>query len=305
MIKTARAGWLEISLEAPVYILEAVSDFLVSLGAGGAIFSECAKPRPGYELLTGFLPNAPGLEFKLARLKKYLKQLKELFPEEEFSELKTTSIIDQDWINQWRESVAPAQVSKRFWVVPEWEEIPKQAQASEYLVIKMEPGLAFGTGYHTSTQLCLEFIEQLVPDKAESVLDFGAGTGILAIASAMLGAKRVVAVDIDPLALEVAKENITRNQLKGRIKLARAGAKINRRLSKENFELVLANLFNSELKRLRDYLAKHLKSDYYLVLSGILPEQWEEIYRYYKKAGFSLIEKKERQGWSAGLMRKS
>jgi len=305
MIKTARAGWLEISLEAPVYILEAVSDFLVSLGAGGAIFSECAKPRPGYELLTGFLPNAPGLEFKLARLKKYLKQLKELFPEEEFSELKTTSIIDQDWINQWRESVAPAQVSKRFWVVPEWEEIPKQAQASEYLVIKMEPGLAFGTGYHTSTQLCLEFIEQLVPDKAESVLDFGAGTGILAIASAMLGAKRVVAVDIDPLALEVAKENITRNQLKGRIKLARAGAKINRRLSKENFELVLANLFNSELKRLRDYLAKHLKPDYYLVLSGILPEQWEEIYRYYKKAGFSLIEKKERQGWSAGLMRKS
>jgi len=304
MRKTAGAGWLEISLEAPVYILEAVADFLVSLGAGGAIFSECATPKPGYELLTGFLPNTVGLEFKLARLKKYLKQLRELFPEAEFSELKTTSIIDQDWINQWRESVVPAKVSKRFWVVPEWEKVPKEALSSEYLVIKMEPGLAFGTGYHTTTQLCLEFIEQLVPEKAESVLDFGTGTGILAIASAMLGAKRVLAVDIDPLSLEVARENITRNQLEGRIRLARAGVKTNRRLTKENFELVVANLFNSELKRLRDYLARHLKPGGGLVLSGILAEQWEEVYRYYKKADFSLIEKKEKEGWSAGLMKK-
>jgi len=302
--KPEYSGWCEISLEGPTPLMEAVADYLTSLGSGGAIFSEPGKPRTGYERMTGFLPNDAKLEMKLFAVNKYVDELRHLFPHSEISRLKLQTIVDRDWVNQWRETVVPTKVSKKFWVVPEWEKTPQAAQEPGELVIIMEPGLAFGTGFHSTTQLCLEFIEGLVPEKAKSVLDMGTGTAILAMAAAMLGAKKVMGVDIDPVSLKSAEENITRNKLKGRIELVLGGVSTQRRLSKGNWDLVTANLFMNELKRLRDYFSRHLKPGGYLVMSGILPDQAPKTIRYYRAGGFRLVEKKEKQGWAAALMKK-
>ncbi len=305
MTKKPVKGWCEVSIEAPVFILEAIADFLSSLGAGGAVFSETSPPKQGFERLTGFLACDDELEQKLTKLKNYIHQLRQLFPEQEISRLEIQTIIEQDWLNAWKESVVPAKISDKFWVVPEWREVPNEAKHSGAMIIRMEPGLAFGTGYHPTTQICLKFMEKLVPEQAQTLLDFGTGTGILAIAGAMLGAKTVLAVDIDPLALKVAEDNIKRNNLLGKIQLLHAGADTKKRLSEKNFDLIVANLFYSELKRLRDYLVWHLKKGGFLVISGILKDQAKDIHSHYKRIGLSILEVREEQGWVGSLMKKS
>jgi len=301
-LRAERRGWCEIRIEGPTYILEAAADFLTTIGSGGAIFSEGSKPRPGHERLTGFLPNDLKLSEKLSSLNRYLKELRAVFPGQELSGPKIQTIVDRDWINQWRETVVPFKVSKKFWVVPEWSKRPAQARKQGELVILMEPGLAFGTGFHSTTQLSMEFIEELVPEKAKTVLDLGTGTGILAMAAAMLGAAKVVAADIDPMSLKTAEENIKMNKLLGKIELVLGGSSAHRRLSRSRFELVIANIFANELKRLRDYIARHLKKRGYVATSGILPDQVKDLIRYYNRGGFKLAEKREKQGWAAVLM---
>jgi len=302
--KTLYRGWCEIRIEGPTHILEAVSDFLTSLGSGGAIFSPPAKPRLGHELLTGFLPNDRELNFNLSSLNAYLEGLRRLFPEQSLSRPKLQTIVDRDWLNQWRETIVPEKVSKKFWVVPEWLKAPPAALKPGTMVIRMEPGLAFGTGFHPTTKFCMEFIEALVPRKAGTVLDYGSGTAILAMAAAMLGAEKVVAIDIDPLSVRVAEENIARNKLRGKIQLMLGGRETFRRLTRFNFDLIVANLFANELTRLCDYIKKHLKPRGYLVMSGILPDQARSVLQFYRQAGFKLAKKKERKGWVALMMRK-
>ncbi len=298
-------GWVEIGLEGPVFILEAVSDFLNALGSGGAIFSEAKKHRrPGYERLTGFFANDRRLPGRMAKLEKYVLSLPALFPLQPISKLQIQAIADEDWINRWRETIVPTKVSEKFWVAPEWQKAPAEAEAPGSQVIIMEPGLAFGTGFHPSTKLCLEIIEELAPEKGRGVLDVGTGTGILAMAAAMLGAKEVLAVDNDPLALRVAEDNLKRNGLLGKVKLVKAGNKTNQRLSKKKFDLIVANLFLGELKRLAQYLVAHLAPGGLLAVSGILPHQSAEVVKAYKKLGLQIIKKKEKQGWLLILMKK-
>lgn len=297
-------GWCEIRIEGPTATLEAVAEFLTSIGSGGAIFSAPARSRRGYERLTGFLANDQKLSMKLTALNRYLDELRKIFPEQTLSRPEIQTIVDRDWINQWRETVVPTRVSNKFWVVPEWSQVPKAAKAPGVHVIFMEPGLAFGTGFHTTTQLCIDFLELLVPEKTRTMIDLGTGTGILAMVGARLGANKILAVDNDPLSIKVAEENITRNHLEGKIQLIQAGDSTKRRLSRSRFGLVAANLFVNELIRLRDYIAGHLKPGGYLIMSGILPDQTKELLKSYRAAGFKTISKREKQGWAAILMKK-
>lgn len=299
-----RGGFIEFSIEGPVYLLEAVASFLQELGAGGAIFSELDKPLPGRERLIAFLALDESVEFKKKRLNSFLKKLAQEFPEEKLGELKACTVIDEDWIEKFRQSLDVFQLSGHSWIVPCWMEIPQNLKGEDKIVILLEPGMAFGTGYHPTTRLCALWIDKLVPGEAKSVLDFGTGTGILAMLSAKKGAEEVVAIDIDPFALEVARENIKTNKLEGKIRLLRAPASTGKKIGTKKFELIVANLFFSELIRLKHYIVAHLKKGGFLALSGILPDQQEEIKDNYEELGLELIEAKEEKGWSGILLRK-
>ena len=287
---------MEVSLCGPTLAMEAIADFLHRLGSAGAVFSEDPKARPGSEMITAFLPRTADLDQKLQELRAYLASLREVWPHSAWGEIETRTVIEQDWVEEWKKSFSPMPVGERFWVVPTWREVPEQARQAGQFVIRIDPGMAFGTGLHASTRACLRQVEILVPERARSVLDLGTGSGILAMAARILAAERVLAVDLDPAAVEAARKNAEINGLSG-IEFRVGGADPEARLSGQPFDLVLANIFAHELIRLKPLLLRHLAPAGRLVLAGILFQQAEEVEAAFQEAGLRLLERPREEEW--------
>lgn len=173
------------------------------------------------------------------------------------------SVPDQDWVRLTQSQFAPVEITPEFWIVPTWHEPPEQAKQ----VIRLDPGLAFGTGTHPTTRMCLRWIARNPP--ALRVLDYGCGSGILAIGAAKMGAKDIVAVDIDVAAVESTQLNAQANAV-----ALRAGTP---ELAQGTFEVVLANILATPLKVLAPLLCSHVVPGGKLVLAGILARQADEL----------------------------
>ena len=183
-----------------------------------------------------------------------------------------TPLVDQDWVRLTQSQFSPVPVTPSFWVVPSWHEAP--AAASK--VIRLDPGMAFGTGTHPTTRMCLRWIAQQTPARAAQwlrVLDYGCGSGILAIGAALHGACGVEAVDIDPAAVQATVDNATSNHVN-----VKAGLPD---LAKGPYALVLANILATPLKLLAPLLCGHVQSQGDLVLAGILERQADELIEAY------------------------
>lgn len=178
----------------------------------------------------------------------------------------TVEIIEeQNWVQLTQAQFDPIRVSERLWIVPSWHESPDPAAVN----LILDPGMAFGTGSHPTTRLCLEWLECVVTDQA-SVLDYGCGSGILAIAAARLGAGRVAGVDIDPHAVLAARANAERNGVTALFADSTAPVA-------GQYDLVVANILSNPLRVLAPAICAHVRSGGQLALSGILREQAEEI----------------------------
>jgi ribosomal protein L11 methyltransferase len=184
-------------------------------------------------------------------------------------------IAAQDWVRSSREQFAPLQIG-RLWIVPTWADPPDPSA----LNLRLDPGMAFGTGSHPSTRLCLQWLQAHLPPHA-SVLDYGCGSGILAIAAARLGARQVAGVDIDPLALQAAQENSRRNGVRadytapGLLSAEGPGA---------GFDVVIANILANPLIVLAPALVGHLAERGTLVLAGVLARQHAAVAQAYRAA---------------------
>jgi ribosomal protein L11 methyltransferase len=176
-------------------------------------------------------------------------------------------VADEDWVRLTQSQFAPVQITPSFWIVPTWHEPPADAQQ----VIRLDPGLAFGTGSHPTTRMCLRWIAHHArPAQLWSrVLDYGCGSGILAIAAALHGALEVDAVDIDPAAVQSSQENALANEVQLHCGLPEQAAGA--------YPLVLANILATPLKLLAPLLCGHLQTAGQLVLAGILERQAEEL----------------------------
>lgn len=176
-------------------------------------------------------------------------------------------VADEDWVRLTQSQFAPVQITPSFWIVPTWHEPPKDAQR----VIRLDPGLAFGTGSHPTTRMCLRWIAQHADTRKPwtRVLDYGCGSGILAIAAALHGAGEVDAVDIDPAAVQSSQDNAQANGVSLRCGLPDQAA--------GTYPLVLANILASPLKLLAPLLCGHLEAAGRLVMAGILERQAEEL----------------------------
>ncbi len=205
--------------------------------------------------------------------------------------LSTGSIREEDWAENWKQYFKPFRVSEHLVVKPTWETWDKQPGD---LIIELDPGMAFGTGTHETTALCIELIEQYY--RGGKLLDVGTGSGILAIAAALLGARQVVGVDIDPDAVRVAKENVALNGLSAQIDI-REGDLL-QGLS-ERFDFAAANILAPVIQMLAAPLVRHLTPGGLFVCSGIIEPSAQEVEQSLLDAGYEILDSRRRGDWHA------
>jgi len=271
--KSVKQKWVEIILTTPSELTDALSNFLTELGTEGIVqeepvlnsFDDIKLPLLKAEL-KAYLPWNPKAEKQISTLENYIKNLSEIFPNLEEPTFVTNTIVDPDWEEQWKKYFKPLRISKDIVIKPTWE---RYAPLGRDIVIDIDPGMAFGTGQHSSTRMCIIALEDIVTHNKRTqdwrALDVGTGTGILAISCAKLGIGTVVAVDIDPKAAEIAGKNIAINMVDDEIEI------INSDISnlKGRFDLIVANLTANSLIKLQSTLLRMMNPEAYLIISGI------------------------------------
>ena len=213
------------------------------------------------------------------------------------NEITTAGCAMEDWINNWKKYFKPIEVGKRLLIRPIWEEME---DATGRVVLDLEPGLAFGTGTHETTRLCMELLENYV-EPGDRVLDLGCGSGILSVAALLLGASEAVGVDIDELAVKTARENAALNHVENRFTALcgdlTAGVE-------GRFRVVVANIVADVILRLTGEIDAFLEKDAVYLMSGIIDTRAEEVKAALNRAGFARLEEREAKGWVALAARK-
>ncbi|KHO64498.1 50S ribosomal protein L11 methyltransferase [Pseudomonas flexibilis] len=282
--------WLQVRLAITPEQASFYEDALLDVGAVSVTFTD-AEDQPIFEpdlgttplwshthLLALFEGDADG-EQVLAHLR--------LLTGDPLPEHQVERIEDQDWERSWMDNFQPMRFGRRLWIVPSWHAAPEPDAVN----LLLDPGLAFGTGTHPTTALCLQWLDGQVLEGC-SVLDFGCGSGILAIAALLLGAERAVGTDIDPQALEASRDNASRNG----IDPARFPLYLPQDLPDEQADVVVANILAGPLVQLAPQITARVKHGGRLALSGILAEQADEVRAAYAEA-FELDPTAEQDGW--------
>ncbi len=271
-------SWLEIACEIPEEYGDVVAEFLTELSGNGVCvdnravdaFSPSEIPASVRVTVKAYLSADDDPAPRMGEIEAFIAQLSHRYPEEVFASPVLTAVNAEDWSSSWKVHFKPLRIGAHLLIVPTWEEVDSREGD---LVIRIDPGMAFGTGGHETTRLCLEMVETVMAEGGgwcePSLLDLGTGSGILAMAACLLGAGRVLALDIDPDAVEVARENMALNDLAGRIE---CGTEPLESLA-EGFDIILANILAEELVRLAPHLVERLNPGGALILSGILAEK--------------------------------
>ncbi len=268
-------AWLSVSIETDCLHAEALADALLEAGALSASIEDAdagtANETPQFgepgSLIT------PGWErSRVVALLESGTDASELIAAcapiaglTNIPDFTQEDVAEQNWVQLTQSQFDPIRVSARLWIVPSWHEAPDP----DAIILVLDPGMAFGTGSHPTTRLCLEWLERsILPD--HSILDYGCGSGILAIAAAKLGATDVLGVDIDPQAVSAARSNAERNEVSARFDDSAKDIK-------GQFDIVIANILSNPLKALAPAICSHVRHGGHLALSGILAEQAEEL----------------------------
>ncbi|MEZ5535733.1 MAG: 50S ribosomal protein L11 methyltransferase [Thiolinea sp.] len=272
-------SWQQVICQTTVQHQEAISELLESAGAASVTLQDAAdqpvlEPLPGETplwdnlIITGLYPANEDLTELLLMLE--LQRSSGII-----SNVKLEQLEDRPWVREWMSNFHPMQFGERLWIYPSWSEPPDDAS----IKILLDPGLAFGTGTHPTTALCLSWLdgEDL---QGKSVLDYGCGSGILAIAAAKLGASKVIATDIDPQALQATRDNAQRNDISEQ----QIHTCLPEDLEQVTYDVVVANILAGPLVKLAPEILSHLKTGGRLALSGILQEQSDMVSNTYGPA---------------------
>lgn len=269
--------WIQLKINSQAEHAEQIGDMLSANGAQAVTFID-AKDTPMYEPKPGEVMLWPdtqvvGLydaEYDMPRVISQLEKSKVLG--KGFAH-KLDQLEDKDWEREWMDNFHPIQFGKRLWICPSWRDIPDPGAVN----VMLDPGLAFGTGTHPTTSLCLQWLDNLELSDQE-VVDFGCGSGILGIAALKLGACRVVGIDIDPQALLASQDNANRNGVGDKIEVFLPADQPDMQA-----DVVLANILAGPLRELRPIITGYCKPGGKLVLSGILATQADEINALYSQ----------------------
>lgn len=204
-------------------------------------------------------------------------------------------VNEEDWADSWKKYYKPTTIGRRVVVVPQWEEykaVPKD------IVIRMDPGMAFGTGTHETTKLIIEMLEKYTK-RGCRMLDVGTGSGILAICAAKLGAGLCRAYDIDPTAVNVARENIENNGVGDRVSCDRSDLLAQVVRDKGGYDIICANIVADIILRMAPDIIKYMRPCAVFMVSGIISERGDEIARAMGEAGLCVLERRDYNGWCA------
>lgn len=268
-------SWVEISCLVPAELADIVAEYLTELSGNGVCienlsvdaFSLSEIHEPSSTTVRSYFPATDDSSARLAEIEVFLAELAARHPGFTAVSPEVSTVSTEDWSTSWKAHFKPLRVGRRLLIVPSWEEVVPR---TDDVVLHLDPGMAFGTGGHETTRLCLELLESIMDSMpimhSPSVLDVGTGSGILAMAAVQLGAGRVCAVDIDPQAVEVARENLAASGLLEQVDCSSTPLES----IPGSFDVILANILAEELVRLAPLLTGRLADGGSLVLSGIL-----------------------------------
>lgn len=307
--------WIEVNVAVTHEAVEAVADMLTSIGSKGVAIEDpqlindlrnsgtwelCDIPeQENTEVVTvsAYYADDEKLEKRLAEIDEQLALIEERIGKYRFGNTRFRKVSEQDWANEWKQYFHVTHVGKSLVIKPSWEKYaPKEGEH----VIEIDPGMAFGTGTHHTTNMMMERLEKVItPDS--TVFDVGTGSGILAIAAAMLGAKSVKAVDIDGVAVRVAKENVADNGLSDQIEV-REGDLLHGTEGKA--DVIIANIIADIVIMLLQDIPQKLNDDGVLLASGIIEERMPDVEAAAQAQGLYVDAVDHRGGWVVMQMKK-
>lgn len=305
-------NWTEITCTVPEQMAESLADFLLELTGNGVsvenrkvdTFNVDDIAAEQSKSVKGYLPDQERLEEVLAEIESYLLSSGPSVPGFSYVPPTVSVLKEEDWANSWKSNFKPTRIGKRLVMKPSWEQYTPEGGD---IVLELDPGMAFGTGTHATTRLCLETLEQILTEEVPppvgeiSVLDVGCGSGVLGIAAALYGAGKVTCIDIDPVAVQVTKENAAING----VEKVLAASETPLSAVEGVYRIVIANILAEELVKMREQLVVKLSENGFLILSGILREREEFVISGFALPVLSLESVTREDEWCCLTFRKS
>ncbi|MBF0529688.1 MAG: 50S ribosomal protein L11 methyltransferase [Deltaproteobacteria bacterium] len=290
-------NWLEVKIQHPAILSEAVSYHLFESGAE-AVHQEASSATASILSWAGFRATAR-LEELRRSLHAFLLQLIDIFELPDLPQAEWALTGMGDWAEKWKEGLEPITIGRQLVIKPSWINFSTKPDQA---VVTLDPGLAFGTGRHASTYMCLVAVEEFLakshrPDLR--ILDIGTGSGILALACAVLGQTNILAIDIDPEVIPVAADNISINNMSPCIELRQAEPST----IQGTFDLIMANLTAGDLIGLIPELKRLATTATTLFMSGILADQASTVIQTSAANGFQLVHQRQQEEWVALTMK--
>ena len=299
--------WLEITLDTRHEDIDALCERLESLGVSGIVINDetavtdfLEKGKKYWDYVDAEVMDRVrgvcSLQFYLEDSEDGRSELERIRAALDVPELKTRQVRDEDWENNWREYYKPIETGEKLVIIPEWEDAP---DCGSRVPLRLDPGLIFGTGSHATTRMCLEELENY---PAETVMDLGCGSGILAIASLLLGAGKAYCCDIDEKAPDVVRSNGELNALYSDRLIVYAGDILSDRplrseLSERSYDLILANIVADVIIRLAPFAAERLAPDGIFICSGIIEGRQDEVLSALRNSGLEIVSSRSLSDW--------
>lgn len=306
-------NWIEVTIKTTTEAVEPITNILYEQGAGGAVIEDpkdflfqkkneldwdyveeevFKKNEEDDVLIKTYVSEEKNVMEFVEIIKQKVLGLKDFGIDIGEGSVSLDQVNEADWANAWKAYYKPTKVGQRVVVKPTWEDYAMQEGD---LIIELDPGMAFGTGTHETTSMCIRELEKYV-NKDSKVFDIGCGSGILAIAAAKLGAKEVVAVDLDEVAVKVAKENVLENKVEKSVSVIHGNLTD---VIKDKADVIVANIIADIIKILAKDVQNFMKEDAIFISSGIILDKVEEVKESLIENGFEIVEVQKLGEWSA------
>ena len=302
--------WVEVQIKTTTEAEEIVANIMYDLGVTGLAIEDPSDilafqqseedwdyidpelVKQDYEgvIIKAYFPEDENLPDKIQLVKDNIENIPMRETGKALGSVTITEVYEEDWAEAWKKYYKPIKLGEKIVIKPTWEEYEKKEGE---IVIELDPGMAFGTGTHETTMLCIEALEKYVNNNT-FVYDVGCGSGILSIVSAKLGAKKVVGVDLDPLCVKISKENVSINRVENTVEILEGNL-----FDKftEKADIIVCNIIAEVIIDMVKHLKKYLKDDGVFIASGIIVEKKEKVKEELVSNGFKMLEEKITNDW--------